>query len=101
MSEPLVTAIIPTYNYARYMDDCVGSVLGQSYPNVELIVIDDGGTDNTRKRLEPYMDRIRYVYQENQGVGGRATRASNWRAANTSRFWMPMICGIRARSRCR
>ena len=69
MTEPLVSAIIPTYNYARYMADCVGSVLGQSYPNIELIVVDDGGTDDTRQRLEPYMDRIRYIYQENQGVG--------------------------------
>jgi glycosyltransferase involved in cell wall biosynthesis len=69
MTEPLVSAIIPTYNYARYMADCVGSVLGQSYRNVELIVVDDGSTDETCERLEPYMDRIRYIYQENRGVG--------------------------------
>jgi glycosyltransferase involved in cell wall biosynthesis len=69
-NNPLVSALIPTYNYARYMADCVGSVLGQTYPNVELIVVDDGGTDDTRQRLENYMDRIRYIYQENQGVGG-------------------------------
>src|ERR1035438_9429294 len=69
MTEPLVSAIIPTYNYARYMADCVGSVLGQSYPNIELIVVDDGGTDDTRQRLGPYIDRIRYIYQDNQGVG--------------------------------
>jgi glycosyltransferase involved in cell wall biosynthesis len=74
MNKPLVSAIIPTYNYARYMADCVESVLGQSYSSIELIVIDDGSTDDTRQRLEPYMDRIRYVYQENKGVGGARNR---------------------------
>lgn len=65
---PQVSVIIPAYNCERYVAQAVESVLQQTYPNIEIIVIDDGSKDNTRDVLEPYFDRIRYVYQDNQGV---------------------------------
>ncbi len=59
--------MIPTYNYGRYIGAAVDGVLAQTYRPIEVIVVDDGSKDDTRQRLEPYRDRIRYVYQENQG----------------------------------
>jgi glycosyltransferase involved in cell wall biosynthesis len=68
MNKPLVSAIIPTYNYGHFVVDAVECALGQTYPAMEVIVVDDGSTDDTRERLSPYMDRIRYVYQRNRGL---------------------------------
>jgi len=62
-----VSAIIPTYNCAAYLGEALDSILAQTYPDVEIIVVDDGSTDNTRQVLEPYGGRIVYLYQENQG----------------------------------
>jgi glycosyltransferase involved in cell wall biosynthesis len=68
MSEPLVSVVIPAYNYGQFVTEAVDCALAQSYPNVEVIVVDDGSTDDTRRRLEPYGARIRYHYQKNQGL---------------------------------
>ncbi|NET46460.1 glycosyltransferase [Okeania sp. SIO2B3] len=65
---PRVSVIIPVYNGDRYIYQAIESVLAQTYQSYEIIVIDDGSTDNTRLVLEPYVEAIRYVYQENQGV---------------------------------
>jgi glycosyltransferase involved in cell wall biosynthesis len=65
---PKVTIIIPTYNCDRYIAEAIESVLKQTYTQYEIIVIDDGSTDNTRQVLEPYIEKIHYIYQENQGV---------------------------------
>ncbi len=83
MNEPLISAVIPTYNYGRFVGDAVRSVLEQTYANREVIVVDDGSTDDTRARLAPYLDRIRYVYQENQGLSaarntGIRTATGDW-----------------------
>ncbi|MGH7223718.1 MAG: glycosyltransferase family 2 protein [Gemmataceae bacterium] len=64
----LVSVVIPTYNYGRFVTEAVASVLAQTYREVEVIVVDDGSTDNTRERLAPFMDRIRYIHQANQGL---------------------------------
>lgn len=69
-----VSVIIPTYNRARYVAQAVDSVLEQSYDNYEIIIVDDGSTDDTQKTLEPYMDRIRYIYQEHSGVSAARNR---------------------------
>jgi glycosyltransferase involved in cell wall biosynthesis len=63
-----VSVIIPTYNCARFVPEAVESVLAQTYPAAEIIVVDDGSTDDTEERLRPYADRIRYLRQENGGV---------------------------------
>ena len=62
----LVSVVIPAYNAGPYIAQAVESVLSQTYPHIECIVVDDGSTDDTRQRLTPYMDRIRYIWQENQ-----------------------------------
>jgi len=65
---PTTSIIIPTYNRANLVKEAVESVLAQSFTDFELIVIDDGSTDNTRESLAPYLDSLRYIYQENRGV---------------------------------
>jgi glycosyltransferase involved in cell wall biosynthesis len=68
MSEPLVSVVIPSFNYGHLVGEAVDSVLVQTYPNVEVIVVDDGSTDDTRQRLAKYGERIRYHYQPNAGL---------------------------------
>lgn len=64
----LVSIIIPTYNCRQWISEAIDSALAQTYPDCEIIVVDDGSTDGTRELLrEKYGDQIRYVYQENQG----------------------------------
>jgi glycosyltransferase involved in cell wall biosynthesis len=64
----LVSVIIPTYNHAQFLPDAIESVFQQVYGNVEILVIDDGSTDETRAVIEKYGSRIRYVWQQNQGL---------------------------------
>ncbi|MEP6489079.1 glycosyltransferase [Microcoleus vaginatus GB2-A3] len=73
-STPQVSVIIPAYNGDRYIAQAVESVLSQTYTNWEIIVVDDGSTDDTRQALQPYFDRIRYFSQENQGVAAARNR---------------------------
>jgi len=63
-----VSIIIPTYNYGRYIQRAINSALQQSYPNIDVIVVDDGSTDNTQAILAEYGDTIRNIKQRNQGA---------------------------------
>jgi glycosyltransferase involved in cell wall biosynthesis len=64
----LVSVVIPTYNRARLVCVAVDSVLAQTHPEVEIIVVDDGSTDDTPERLARYGNRIRVLRQANAGV---------------------------------
>jgi glycosyltransferase involved in cell wall biosynthesis len=65
-----ISVIVPTYNYGHFIKDALESLFRQIYPEelVEIIVVDDGSTDDTRGTLKEYMDKIIYVYQENKGI---------------------------------
>ena len=78
-SKPLVSIVVPAYNHAEYLDAAIQSVLAQDYPRVELIVLDDGSTDNTREILRRYGNQFRWETHENMGQS--ATLTKGWRIA--------------------
>jgi glycosyltransferase involved in cell wall biosynthesis len=65
---PFVSVVIPSFNMAAYLPDAVNSVLNQTYRNYELIVVDDGSTDNTAEVVDSFSNKVNYQYQENSGV---------------------------------
>jgi glycosyltransferase involved in cell wall biosynthesis len=67
---PEVSIIIPNYNSIRFIHQAIQSALDQTCTSYEIIVVDDGSTDASREELKKYGDRIRYIWQENQGLGG-------------------------------
>ena len=81
-SMPNVSVIIPAYNQGHYLGQAIRSVLDQTYPHFEVIVVDDGSTDSTREVVHSFTDaRIRYVYQENRGLS--AARNTGIRSASS------------------
>src|SRR5208283_2367398 len=95
MNDPLVSVVIPTYNCGRYICETVESALGQTYSPVEIIVVDDGSTDDTRERLTTYGDRVRYIYQQNTGPAVARNRGvqdaqGDWIAfLDADDLWLP------------
>ena len=79
---PLVSVIIPNYNHARFLGDAIRSVLDQDYKNVEIIVVDDGSTDNSRDIAGQFGEQIHYIYQTNAGLS--AARNTGIRVSNGS-----------------
>ncbi len=77
---PLVSVIIPCYNYASYLAEAIDSVLAQTHSNFEVIVIDDGSTDSSKQVATRYADRVMYYYQQNQGLP--AARNNGFRQAH-------------------
>lgn len=69
-----VSVIIPTYNRASMLLEALESIFEQTYPVHEIIVVDDGSTDNTREVVENYRDRVSYIYQQNAGPASARNR---------------------------
>lgn len=65
--QPLVSILINNYNYGRFLDDAITSALSQTYSNVEVIVVDDGSTDNSAEIIAKYEGRIKAIFKENGG----------------------------------
>ncbi len=85
MRRPKFSVIVPTYNYGPFLGKAVESVLGQTYPDFELVIVDDGSTDQTRELVAGYTDpRVKYLYQENRGLP--AARNTGIRAAQGEIF---------------
>ena len=69
---PCISIVIPTYNAGKYIEECLKSIINQTYSNFEVIIVNDGSTDNTRDICEKYAkidDRIKLINTENRGAG--------------------------------
>lgn len=74
-SYPLLSVVIPSYNHEQYIGEAIESVLEQSYPNLELIIIDDGSKDDSVKKIQSYKDeRITLICQQNAGAHNAINR---------------------------
>lgn len=71
---PLVSVVIPNHNYGRFLAEAIESALRQTYPHVELLVVDDGSTDESREVLRRYARRLRWISQPRQGVSAARNR---------------------------
>lgn len=93
--EPLVSVVIPTYNRAGIICETIDNVFQQTYRDFELIVVDDGSTDDTQSRLLQYGNRIQVIRQENRGPavarnrGARAARGEILAFQDSDDLWMP------------
>lgn len=70
MTAPLVSCIVPCFNGAQYLDEALGSILTQTHRPLEVIVVDDGSTDDSPAIVRRYGDGVRYHRQDNRGPGG-------------------------------
>jgi phenylacetate-CoA ligase len=95
----LVSVIIPTYNAAQYIKDALESAFSQTYKNLEVIIIDDGSTDNTKTVIEQYAQHntqnIHYIYQSNKGLssarntGIKASKGVYIAFLDSDDIWLP------------
>ena len=77
MMKRLVSVIIPSYNSSAFVVEALNSVFRQTYRNFEIILIDDGSTDNTREIIRPFEKKIKYYYQNNEGLSGARNSGIN------------------------
>lgn len=90
-----VSVIVPTYNRCRFLLETVESILQQKFRDFELIVVDDGSTDETQEVLKPYGDQVRYLFQENRGAavarnrGAKAARGEYLAFCDDDDLWRP------------
>lgn len=69
-SENLISIVVPIYNVEKYLKRCIDSLVNQTYKNLEIILVNDGSTDNSEDIIKTYNDsRIKYFKNENQGIG--------------------------------
>lgn len=71
---PKVSVIIPTYNRENYICEAIDSILSQTYKDFEIIIVDDGSTDNTKDIIKKYENKVLYFYQANAGPGAARNR---------------------------
>jgi glycosyltransferase involved in cell wall biosynthesis len=92
---PEVSVIIPTYNSDGMVVDAIDSVLRQTYKDYEIIVVDDGSTDNTRELIASYGEQVRYIYQENSHIsvarnhGFRVSTGKYIAQLDADDLWLP------------
>lgn len=71
---PTISVVIPTYNRSALLPEALQSVFAQTYGDYEVVVVDDGSTDDTPRALQPFADRLRCVHQTNQGEAAARNR---------------------------
>ena len=93
-NEPLVSIIVPVYNAEKYLAYCIESILGQSYHNLELILVDDGAKDSSPQICDNYAtkdSRVTVIHQKNGGIGKAhlQTMTISWIVTTLKFFYMP------------
>ena len=83
MTSDLVSVIIPVYNSEKYLEKCLDSVISQTYPNIEIIVVDDGSIDSSPDILKKYSNEVKIFSQKNNGLAsalnlGISKMRGNW-----------------------
>lgn len=104
--EPLVSVVIPCYNHACYIKECILSVVGQDYRNIELMIIDDGSKDSSvqviegvRGICEARFTRFKFIHRENRGLCNTLNQALEWcegeyySALASDDVWLPFKLG--------
>ena len=84
MMSELVSVIIPVYNSEKYLEECLNSILNQTYENIEIIVVDDGSTDSSSDILKKYSDRVVILSQKNCGLAS----ALNLGISKMNGYWL-------------
>ena len=74
MDNALVSIIVPVYNTAEYVEECIQSILSQSYKNIELILVNDGSTDGSDVVCKKYENLPNVIYIEQENLGTTAAR---------------------------
>ncbi len=98
-----ISAVIPAYNSEAFIRRAIDSVLAQTLPPCEIIVVDDGSTDGTRQAVQPYGNRIRYIRQNNQGASaarntGIQAASGEWIAfLDADDEWLPDRLALQSR----
>jgi glycosyltransferase involved in cell wall biosynthesis len=101
--EPLVSIIVPIFNAESHLEQCVDSLLGQSYSNLEVILVDDGSTDASGELCNLFRhrdDRVRVIHSENNGVssarnmGIRASRGDFLQFVDSDDFVAPTMTAV-------
>lgn len=67
---PFISVVVPAYNQAQFLPDALESILAQTYLDYEIIVVNDGSTDETAQVIDQYKSQVRVIWQENQGLAG-------------------------------
>ncbi|HAO93317.1 MAG: hypothetical protein A2X93_07210 [Deltaproteobacteria bacterium GWC2_56_8] len=75
-NRPVVSVVITTYNYAQFLPTAVDSALSQTFGDLEVVIVNDGSTDNTDEVMSPYLadSRVKYIYQERSGQASAKNR---------------------------
>ena len=95
INQPLVSVVIPFYSGTEWLFEAIESVLAQTYKNIEIIVINDGSSEDFSEVLKKYRNKIRYVYQENRGaaaarnVGINLSQGEYIAFLDADDLWMP------------
>ena len=94
--KPAVSVIIPTYNRGWMLKEAIDSVLAQDFTDFELIVVDDGSTDDTGQVLAAYDQKVIALHQSNRGVSAARNRGIGAASGQLIAFWIPMTSGCPA-----
>lgn len=94
MSTELVSVIVPIYNSDVYLNRCIDSILNQTYRDIEVILVDDGSTDNSAKICDDYQknySRVRAFHKSNGGAASARNYGVERSRGGGSRLWTAMI----------